>query len=114
MHGRQVEELRHDGCAAVHDDDLQPVGIAGVNAVQRRKSAGRGLIVDDDGSAEDARQMLSEDFRSGKGQVTDLLAAEEGLRNAELGVLGARYQKIRACAALRVALGMDLIEEGSK
>jgi len=65
-------------------------------------------------AAEDARQMLSEDFRSGKGQVTDLLAAEEGLRNAELGVLGARYQKIRACAALRVALGMDLIEEGSK
>ena len=58
--------------------------------------------------------MLTEDFRSGKGQITDLLSAEEGMRNAELGVLGARYQKVRAKAALRVALGMELIEEGSK
>ncbi len=65
-------------------------------------------------AAGDALQMLTEDFRSGKGQITDLLSAEEGMRNAELGVLGARYQKVRAKAALRVALGMELIEEGSK
>ena len=65
-------------------------------------------------AADDALQMITGDFRSGKGQITELLSAEEGLRNAELGLLSARYQKIRARAALRVALGMDLIEEGSK
>ncbi len=65
-------------------------------------------------AADEAREMLSGDFRAGKGQITDLLSAEEGLRNAELGLLGAHYQKVRAKAALRVALGMDLIEEGSK
>lgn len=65
-------------------------------------------------AADEAREMLSGDFKSGKGQITDLLSAEEGLRNAELGLLAARHQKVRAKAALRVALGMDLIEEGSK
>ncbi len=66
-----------------------------------------------DASAE-AQKLMSEDFRAGKGQVTDLLAAEEGLRNAEFGVLAARYQRVRSRAALRVALGMDLIEEVGK
>jgi len=65
-------------------------------------------------AADEARQMLAQDFSAGKGQVTDLLSAEEGLRNAELGILSMRYQKVRANAALRVALGMDLIEEDAK
>jgi outer membrane protein TolC len=67
-----------------------------------------------DASAE-ALDLISQDFRSGAGQVTDLLSAEEGLRSAETGLLAARYQKARAQAALRIALGMDLIDErGSK
>jgi outer membrane protein len=67
-----------------------------------------------DASAE-ALELISQDFRSGAGQVTDLLSAEEGLRSAETGLLAARYQKARAQAALRIALGMDLIDErGSK
>jgi HAE1 family hydrophobic/amphiphilic exporter-1 len=61
-------------------------------------------------AAAEADSLITNDFRSGKGQITDLLTAEEGLRNAEFGMLNARYRKVRAKAALRVALGMDLIE----
>jgi len=62
-----------------------------------------------DASAE-ALELISQDFRAGAGNVTDLLSAEEGLRGAESGLLAARYQKARAKAALRVALGMNLTE----
>jgi outer membrane protein TolC len=62
-----------------------------------------------DASAE-ALELISQDFRAGSGNVTDLLSAEEGLRGAESGLLAARYQKARAKAALRVALGMNLTE----
>jgi outer membrane protein TolC len=65
-------------------------------------------------AAAEALELISQDFRAGAGQVTDLLSAEEGLRNAELGLLAARYQNTRARAALRVSLGLDLIEGGSK
>jgi outer membrane protein len=65
-------------------------------------------------AAADAQRLLADDFHAGKGQITDLLSSEEGLRNADLSLVDARYQKVRAYAALRVALGMDLIEEGSK
>lgn len=66
-----------------------------------------------DASAE-AVALIGSDFRAGAGNVTDLLSAEEGLRDAELGLLAARYQKTRALAALRIALGMDLSKENSK
>lgn len=66
-----------------------------------------------DASAE-ALELISQDFRAGAGQVTDLLSAEEGLRAAESGLLAARYQKARAHAALRIALGKDLTKETSK
>jgi outer membrane protein TolC len=66
-----------------------------------------------DASAE-ALELIAQDFRAGAGQVTDLLAAEERLRAAESGLLAARYQKARARAALRIASGMNLIEETSK
>jgi outer membrane protein TolC len=65
-------------------------------------------------AASDAQRLLADDFHAGKGQITDLLSSEEGLRNAELSLVDARYQKVRAHAALRVALGMDLMEEESK
>lgn len=66
-----------------------------------------------DASAE-ALELISQDFRAGSGQLTDLLAAEEGLRNAEFSLLAARYQKVRAAAALHLAMGMDLTKETSK
>jgi outer membrane protein len=62
-------------------------------------------------AAKEAQALLSQDFRAGKGQLTDLLSAEESLRNAEFGVLGARYQHIRSAAAMRLALGKGLINE---
>lgn len=62
-------------------------------------------------AAKEAQALLSQDFRAGKGQLTDLLSAEEQLRNAEFGVLGARYQHIRSAAAMRLALGKGLINE---
>jgi len=65
-------------------------------------------------AAFEAADMMGRDFRSGAGRITDLLSAEEGLRSAELGLLAARYQKTRARAALRLALGMELIKETSK
>lgn len=66
-----------------------------------------------DASAE-AVELLERDLRAGAGQVTDLLSAEESLRNAEFALLSARHQRARAQAALRVALGTDLIGEESK
>jgi len=62
-------------------------------------------------AAMEAQALLSQDFRAGKGQLTDLLSAEEGLRNAEFGVLAARNQHIRSAAAMRLALGKGLINE---
>lgn len=63
------------------------------------------------GAAQEAVELLTQDFRAGKGAVTDLLQAEEGLRNAEFGVLAARYQLARSRASLRVALGLDLVAQ---
>lgn len=62
-------------------------------------------------AAQEAQAMLSEEFRAGKGQLTDLLDAEQSLREASLGVLGARYASVRSKAALRLALGKGLINE---
>ncbi len=65
-------------------------------------------------ASSEALDLISQDFRAGSGQLTDLLAAEEGLRNAEFSLLAARYQKVRAAAALHLAMGMDLTKETSK
>ncbi|MEO6096699.1 MAG: TolC family protein [Fibrobacteria bacterium] len=62
-------------------------------------------------AAKEAQALLSQDFRAGKGQLTDLLSAEEQLRNTEFGVLATRYQHIRSAAAMRLALGKGLINE---
>jgi outer membrane protein TolC len=61
-----------------------------------------------------ALEMISEDFRAGKGTVTDLLAAEETLRNSEFGLLAARLQAVRSKAALRFSLGLDLMQEAGQ
>ncbi|HKP94517.1 MAG TPA: TolC family protein [Fibrobacteria bacterium] len=62
-------------------------------------------------AAQEAQALLSQDFRAGKGQLTDLLSAEESLRTSEFGLLNARYQQVRSAAALRLAMGKGLINE---
>ncbi|MBW8889531.1 MAG: TolC family protein [Fibrobacteres bacterium] len=62
-------------------------------------------------AAQAAQEMLSEDFRAGKGQLTDLLEAEQAFRDASFGYLGANHARIRSQAALRLALGKALITE---
>lgn len=59
-------------------------------------------------AAREAVELITQDFRAGKGAFTELLQAEEGLRNAEFGELAARFQLARSRAALRVALGLEL------
>lgn len=65
-------------------------------------------------AAREAQAMLSQDFRAGKGQLTDLLETEEALRQSEFGVLNARYMKVRSQGALRLALGKGLITEEAR
>jgi outer membrane protein TolC len=62
-------------------------------------------------AAQAAQEMLSEDFRAGKGQLTDLLEAEQAYRDASFGYLSANHARIRSQAALRLALGKALITE---
>jgi outer membrane protein len=62
-------------------------------------------------AAQAAQEMLSEDFRAGKGQLTDLLEAEQAYRDASFGYLSANNARIRSQAALRLALGKALITE---
>jgi outer membrane protein TolC len=62
-------------------------------------------------AASAAQEMLSEDFRAGKGQLTDLLEAEQAFRDASFGYLAANHARIRSRAALRLALGKALINE---
>lgn len=65
-------------------------------------------------AARDAQEMLTQDFRAGKGQITDMLAADEDLRQSEFQVLNARYAKVRSRGALRLALGKGIVNEEEK
>ncbi len=62
-------------------------------------------------AAREAQALISDEFRAGKGNLTDLLTAEEALRRAEFGLLNARYMQVRSGASLSVARGVDLVNE---
>ncbi len=62
-------------------------------------------------AAQAAQEMLSQDFRAGKGMLTDLLEADQMYRDASFGYLAANYSRVRSQAALRLALGKGLINE---
>lgn len=62
-------------------------------------------------AAQAAQEMLSEDFRAGKGQLTEVLEAEQALREASFQYLAATHARVRSRAALRLALGKALINE---
>ncbi len=83
------------------------------SALSEAQAADTALVASEqarEASAE-ALQLISDDFRSGKGHIFDLLGAEETLRNTEFGAMAARTQKARSIAMLRLALGMNLLEE---
>lgn len=86
------------------------------SAVRQRDAADQSLAAANEAAAAaaEARSLLKEQFNLGKGRLMDLLSAEQTLREAQLGALNARYQKTRAEAALRLALGQDIIKEENR
>ncbi len=109
---QQVEsESRSLGLTARQIRKLTVVEIGG--AYMDYKAADSALAAAEQAvlAAEEAQAMVTSEFRSGKGQLTDLLDAEQSLREASLGVLGARYASVRSRAALRLALGKSLLNE---
>jgi outer membrane protein len=60
-------------------------------------------------AARESYTLTADNFKQGSGQFADLQLAEERLRQAEMGVISARYRKLRSRAALVVAMGKDII-----
>jgi outer membrane protein TolC len=60
-------------------------------------------------SAREGYDITNENFKQGSGQFSDLQLAEERLRQAEFMNVSARYQLVRSRAALRIAMGYDII-----
>lgn len=89
---RRVIDIEIDGALADHkaaDTTLQA-------ALEGREAATEAVT-------------LLKSMSGGMIRLTDILAAEDGLRNAELGVLSARFSRTRALAKLRLVQGLDLI-----
>jgi|GEM_PF-5978380 len=80
-------------------------------ALRDRVSADTSLAASIEGrdAATEAVSLLKGMYPGGSVRLTDVLSAEDGLRSAELGVLSARFSRIRAIAKLRLAQGQDLI-----
>jgi outer membrane protein TolC len=60
-------------------------------------------------AAREAYGLYQSDFKAGSGQFSDLLSAEDDLRNAELSWLSARLDRTKACIHLTLVAGKDLI-----
>jgi HAE1 family hydrophobic/amphiphilic exporter-1 len=60
-------------------------------------------------AAQESYNLTRDNFRQGSGQFADLQLAEELLRQAEMGITGARYRQVRSRAALLVAMGNYII-----
>jgi outer membrane protein len=60
-------------------------------------------------AARESYNLTSDNFKQGSGQFADLQLAEERLRQAELGLTGARYRLLRSRAAILVAMGKDIV-----
>jgi outer membrane protein len=60
-------------------------------------------------AARESYNLTEDNFKQGSGQFADLQLAEERLRQAELGLTGSRYRKLRSRVALLVAMGKDII-----
>jgi HAE1 family hydrophobic/amphiphilic exporter-1 len=60
-------------------------------------------------SAQESYDLTNSDFKQGSGKFADLLLADETLQQAELGLTNAKYRRLRSRAALRVAMGNDIV-----
>jgi len=87
------------------------IGMEIDGALRDRISADTSLQASVEGrdAASEAVSILRANYPDGNVRLTDVMAAEDGLRNAELGLLAARFNRTRAMAKLRLAQGMDLV-----
>jgi HAE1 family hydrophobic/amphiphilic exporter-1 len=79
-------------------------------AADSNQAASRDMLA----AAREGYDLTSENFKQGSGQFSDLQLAEERLQQAELGRTSAQYRWIRSRAALRVAMGLDIIKVEAK
>jgi len=61
-------------------------------------------------AAQESYELTNENFKQGSGQFVELQLAQERLRQAEMGFVNARYRQLRSRAALRVAMGTDIVK----
>jgi outer membrane protein len=61
-------------------------------------------------AARESYNLTNDNFKQGSGQFADLQLAEERLRQAEMGIVNARYRLVRSRAALLVAMGKDIVK----
>ncbi|HAJ80691.1 MAG TPA: hypothetical protein DCO75_13080 [Fibrobacteres bacterium] len=60
-------------------------------------------------AAQESYDLTNSNFRQGSGQFADLQLSDETLRQAELGLINAKYRLLRSRAALMVAMGKDIV-----
>ena len=60
-------------------------------------------------AAQESYDLTNSNFKQGSGQFADVQLADELLMQAELGLTNAQYRLVRSRAALRVAMGNDII-----
>jgi outer membrane protein TolC len=61
------------------------------------------------GAAKESFDLTNDNFKQGQGQLTDVQLAEERLRQAEMGIVSAQYRLVRSRAALKLAMGNNII-----
>ncbi len=60
-------------------------------------------------AAKESYDLTNSNFKQGSGQFADVQLADEQLLQSELGLINARYRLLRSRAALRVAMGNDIM-----
>ncbi len=65
-------------------------------------------------AAKESYDLTNETFKMGSGQFSDLQLAEDRLRQAELGIVNARYRLLKSRAAVLVACGNDIVNVEGK
>jgi outer membrane protein TolC len=81
------------------------------SAIRDRAAADTSLAATQEGcdAAREAVSLLKANYPGGMARLSDVLSAEDGLRNAELGLLAAHFNRTRAMAKLRIVVGRDLV-----
>jgi outer membrane protein TolC len=60
-------------------------------------------------SAQEGYLLTNNNFKQGSGQFADVQLSDETLKQAELGVINARYRQVRSRAALLIAMGKEIV-----